>query len=113
MPKKSPDEEKNSIIWHQSGINPKGEPFVQLLRNQEIVGQFTPELAREHAQQTLEAAEAAEQDAFMWDFAKTKLGVDSNQAFTLIMEFRKYRQQKTGKSQGPTQATDWIFPQGE
>jgi hypothetical protein len=35
-------------IWQQSGVNVKGEPFVQILLGERIAGQLTPETAREH-----------------------------------------------------------------
>ena len=28
----------------------------------------------------------------------------------LIIDFRKYRAERTGKSQGPTKPTDWVMP---
>lgn len=105
--KKPPE---GSIIWHQSGINLKGEPFVQLLKNAEIIGQMTPQEARDHAQAVIEAAEASEQDAFLWDFAKSKIGMETKDAFKIITAFRAYRAEKTGKSQGPTRPTDWVMP---
>ena len=100
----------DNIIWHQSGINLKGEPFVQLLRGTQVVGQMTPQEARDHAQAIIEAAEAAEQDAFLWSFAHEKLELTDQQAYGLIIEFRKFRERTTGKSQGPTRPTDWIMP---
>lgn len=107
------DEPKDSVIWHQSGINLKGEPFVQLLKNTDIIGQMSPEQAREHAQATLEAAEASEQDAFLWDFTRNKMELEEGQAFMILQEFRKYREERTGKSSGPTRPTDWVFPKDQ
>ncbi len=52
-------------LWHQSGVNRKGEPFIQLMVDDAVVGQFTPEEARDHARSILEAAEASEQAAFL------------------------------------------------
>ena len=100
----------NNILWHQSGINPAGEPFVQLLRGTEIVCQMEPEQARDHARAILEAAEAAEQDAFIWDWVIHQVGCGPNQAAGLIADFRRYRALRTGKSQGPTRPTDWVKP---
>ena len=97
-------------LWHQSGINPKGEPFVQLLLDREIIAQLTPELARQHAQQIVEAAEAAEQDAFLFDWVMRKVGAGPAQAAGMIADFRRYRAERTGKSQGPTRPTDWVMP---
>jgi hypothetical protein len=100
----------DDIIWHQSGINLKGEPFVQLLRGTSIIGQMTPQEARDHARAVLEATEAAEQDAFLWKFAHEKLGCADQAAMGLIIEFRKFRGETTGKSQGPTRSSDWVWP---
>ena len=105
-----PDPFPDDIIWHQSGINLKGEPFVQLLRGNQVVGQMSPEQARDHARAITEAAEAAEQDAFLWSFGHEKLNLESQQAYGLIIEFRKFRERTTGKSQGPTRSTDWVMP---
>jgi hypothetical protein len=107
-----PDEKlpDNDIIWHQSGINQKGEPFVQLLRGDQIIGQMTTGEAREHAQAMLEAAEAADQDAFLWDWTINHVGSGPVQAMGLIVDFRKYRAERTGKSQGPTNPRDWVMP---
>jgi len=98
----------NAIIWHQSGINQRGEPFVQLLRGDQIIGQMDPEQARDHARAILEAAEAAEQDAFIFQWVQERVGAGPQQAMGLIVEFRQYRAEKTGKSQGPTRSRDWI-----
>jgi hypothetical protein len=100
----------DGILWHQSGVNPNGEPFVQLLRGEEIVGQMDVAQAREHARAVLEAAEAAEQDAFMMDFAQHKIGLDFERAGALLIAFRRFRAETTGKSQGPTRPTDWVMP---
>ena len=105
----SPKQEDH-IIWHQSGINPGGKPFVQLLKDDQVIGQMSPQQAREHAQAIVEAAEAAEQDAFLWHFAREKLLIPEQEAYGLILQFRKFREQTTGKSQGPTRPTDWIMP---
>ncbi len=56
------------VIDVQSGVNARGEPFVQILNDGEPVGQLTPDEAREHAKIIMEVAEAAEQDAFLKEF---------------------------------------------
>lgn len=106
----TPKEPKESILWHQSGVAPTGEPFVQLLRDEEIVAQMSPEQARDHARAITEAAEAAEQDAFMMEFAQKEIGLDFNRAGHLLIAFRNYRAERTGKSQGPTRPSDWVMP---
>lgn len=104
------DEEKEIPLWHQSGMNLRGEPFVQLLQGESVIGQMSAEQAREHAQAILESAEAAEQDAFMFDFAKTQIGLDDQSAMRLIMAFREYRAKTTNKRGGPTRPQDWVMP---
>ena len=98
------------VLWHQSGVNPKGEPFVQLLLGEKIIGQMTPDEARDHARAITEAAESAEQDAFLLDFAQNKIGLPFQEAGKIIVAFREYRQERTGKSQGPRHPKDWVMP---
>lgn len=100
----------DKTLWHQSGVNSKGEPFVQLLLDREIIAQMEPELARQHAQQMIECAEAAEQDAFLFDWVIKQVGAGPAQAAGMIAEFRRFRAERTGKSQGPTRPTDWVMP---
>ena len=97
-------------LWHQSGINAKGEPFVQLLLGMKIIGQMTPAEARDHAAAMLEAAEAAEQDAFMFDWVVNKVGSGPEQAAGLLQDFRAFRLERTGKRGGPSNARDWVMP---
>lgn len=106
-PKKPPTDR---VLWHQSGVAPTGEPFVQLLLDGEIIAQLSPELARDHARAITEAAEAAEQDAFIMSFAQEKIGLNFNDAGQLLVGFRYFRAERTGKSQGPTRPSDWVMP---
>jgi hypothetical protein len=95
------DEHKEVFpLWHQSGINRDGEPFIQLILGDKIIAQQSVEQAREHALAILEAAEAAEQDAFLVHFAKTEIGVGENEAAKLLMSFRDFRREQTGKRSG-------------
>ena len=100
----------SDILWHQSGVSASGEPFVQLLRGEEVIAQMDVEQARDHARAITEAAEAAEQDAFLRDWVINKVGAGEEQAAGLILDFRKYRAARTGKSQGPTNKRDWVMP---
>jgi hypothetical protein len=100
----------DNIIWHQSGINQKGEPFVQLLRGTDIIGQMSVQEARDHAQAMIEAAEAAETDAFIYQWVIEHVGAGVEQAGGLLVGFRRYREQMTGKRQGPTNPRDWVKP---
>jgi hypothetical protein len=101
----------DDILWHQSGVNQKGEPFVQLLRGDKIIAQMSPEQARDHGRVIVEAAEAAEQDAFIFDWVKNKVGVGPAQASGLLQEFRQYRRERTGKHSGARDARDWVMPE--
>jgi len=100
----------DGILWHQSGVAPTGEPFVQLLRGEEIIAQMGVEQARDHARAITEAAEAAEQDAFLLAWVVEHVGAGKAQAAGLLMDWRRFRAERTGKSQGPTNPRDWVMP---
>lgn len=101
---------RERVLWHQSGVSPKGEPFVQLILDNEVIAQMSPEQARDHARTLTEAAEAAEQDAFLIDFGRNKLGLDREREGVLLVAFREWRAEQTGKSQGPRDKRDWVMP---
>jgi hypothetical protein len=105
-----PNIPNDQILWHQSGVNAKGEAFVQLLRGTEIVGQMSAAEARDHAHAMLETAEAAETDAFLLDLLQHKLALGLHQAGAVLQQFRAYRVERTGKQSGPRNARDWVFP---
>jgi hypothetical protein len=100
----------DDILWHQSGVNQKGEPFVQLIRGEEVIAQMSVEQARDHARAITEAAEAAETDAFIFQWVLHKAGAGPEQAVGLLADFRKYRAEVTGKREGATSPTDWVMP---
>lgn len=107
-----PDEpQPRDILWHQSGVNAAGEPFVQLLKGETVIGQMTPEEARDHAHAMLEAAEAAEQDAFIYDWVQNRVGCGREQAAGLLVDFRRYRAERSNKKGGPTRPGDWVMPE--
>lgn len=105
------DEKPDKVFWHQSGVNPKGKPFVQLLLDEEIIAQLDPDMAREHGLAMLEAAEASEQDAFLVQWAQTELGLSFEKAGYLLMQFRVFRAANTTKKGGPTNPRDWVRPE--
>lgn len=106
-----PDEKiPDDVLWHQSGVNTKGEPFVQLIKGKKVIGQMSPDDARDHAHAVLEAAEAAEQDAFIFDWVQQKLEMPPAIAGQLLVEFRKYRAERSNKKGGPTHPGDWVMP---
>lgn len=99
-----------NVLWHQSGVNQKGEPFVQLIRNTTVIAQMSTEQARDHARAILEAAEASEQDAFIMDWVTTKVGCGPEQAVGLLQDFRRFREERTGKKSGVRDPKDWVMP---
>jgi hypothetical protein len=99
---------KEHVLWHQSGVSPTGEPFVQLIQDDKIIAQMSPEQARDHARAVTEAAEAAEQDAFLVAFGEEHLGSHAD-GVRLLLEFRQYRA-KSGKSKGPRDPREWLMP---
>jgi hypothetical protein len=97
-------------LWHQSGVNRKGEPFVQLILGEKIIAQMSTEQARDHARAILEAAEASEQDAFIRDWVINKVGAGEAQAVGMLQDFRAYRAERTAKRGGPSDPRDWVMP---
>ncbi len=98
----------DDILWHQSGVNPQGEPFVQLLKGGKVIGQMSVTEARDHARAMTEAAEAAETDAFIFTWVIKQVGAGPQQAAGLIADFRRYRAEVTGKREGPTNPREWV-----
>jgi hypothetical protein len=98
---------RERVLWHQSGVNKHGEPFVQLLIDAEVVCQLSPEEARDHAKNVLEATEASEQDAFMLAFMQKKVGLDFNAAMQVIVDFRGYRESR-GKKGPPSDPREFM-----
>lgn len=94
-------------LWHQSGVNKNGEPFVQLLLDEEPISQFTPEEARNFGQLFMETAEAAEQDAFMVDFMQKRVGVDFELVMQVIVDFRQWREAR-GKKGPPSDPKEFM-----
>jgi hypothetical protein len=84
-------------LWALSGVNRKGDPFVQLKLDDQILAQMTPAEARNHAQDIAEAAEAAETDAFLFDFLTTAIKTDAGRVAALLQEFRKWREARGGQ----------------
>jgi hypothetical protein len=69
------------------------EPFV-ILKWGKNSGQLSPTAARIFAFKILSAAETSEQDAFMFDFAKSQIKADDATAARVLAEFREYRLSK-------------------
>lgn len=100
-----------SVLWHQSGVNAKGEPFVQLVKDGDVIAQMTVCEARDHATGMLQAAEAAETDACLLEWLRTEIGLVGNAAPTLLLKFRACRSRRMPqKAQTPTGAGEWVAP---
>lgn len=97
-------------LLHQSGVNQHGEAFVQLILDGKAIGQFDVDEARDHARAMYEAAEAAEQDAFIVWYGTTRIGASMENAVKLLQDFREYRNLATAKRGGPVKPEDWIKP---
>jgi hypothetical protein len=82
----NPDIEITSLVGKQTGL-----PLIQLKWG-ELVGQLTSHEAREHAYRILQAADAAESDLFLWEFATKKINVNPEAAAKVIAEFRTFRE---------------------
>lgn len=75
-----------------SGVNTAGRPFVSLEIDPEVlVGQLTPDHARQVAAWLLQAAEAAEHDSLVFAWATDRLSLDLAGAAQLIASLRDYR----------------------
>lgn len=75
------------------------EPYVILTWGEER-GRLTPTEARHHARRILEAAEAADQDAFMVHFLVDKVGLEFGGALTTLYEFRQWRSKRDAEIEG-------------
>jgi len=104
-----PNESEYRIEW-VSGVNQRGEPFIQLAKVQksgkrELIGQFTPAEVRDCAVNGLEAAEAAQSDAFIMQYLQREMGLGLPQTAAFIAAFRDYRA-KLGTSD-PVPLSHW------
>jgi hypothetical protein len=99
------EKKEPGTMMHQTGVNKAGEPFVQLLLCQpgkpdQFIAQLSPQECRDHALAILEAAEAAEQDAFLVDFGRTEMKMSLEEAGAILLAFRAYREKTTGVKTG-------------
>lgn len=81
-------------LWASSGYGGKTrKPFVSI-HWKDVVGQLSPEAARQFALSLIGAAEAAEQDAFVFECGKGSIGASDEGAAVLLREFRKWREKR-------------------
>jgi len=97
------------MLWHQSGINLKGEPFVQLILDGKIIAQMSTTEARDHAMAVLQSAEAAEQDAFFMHMLKERVKLPLDVIAEILKEFRRFRE-AAGKKGPASDPREFIDP---
>lgn len=85
----------------------KGEPFVQLILRGDVIAQMDSTEARDHARAITEAAEAAEQDAFLVDWLQYKMDLTFDQACASLIDYRTFREAH-GKSSGPSHPSKFV-----
>lgn len=95
------------MLWHQSGVNVKGEAFVQLVLDGKLIAQMTTDQARDHAHAILETVESATTDAFLMEYLQVKAPI--NEVVELLQDFRRWREAH-GKSTPPSDPAEFIRP---
>lgn len=81
------------------------EPFVVLRWGSEE-GQLTPTEARAHARKVLEAAEAADQDAFLVHYLESQVQVGWAATLATLAEFRAWRAARDPEVEAPAEAPE-------
>lgn len=90
-----------SNIYFESGVSAfTGEAFIAL-RWGEQRGQLTVAEARAHAFALLECCEAAESDAFVFEFMCERVGATKEHAAQMLVAFREYREGKQPPAEIP------------
>jgi hypothetical protein len=89
------DTEETTLFW-ASGVNQKGEPFIQLSKvyksgKREIIAQLDPWQTRDCALNALSAAEAAQTDALILKFMRERVGLDPERLAMVLVDFRNFR----------------------
>lgn len=91
---------KWNVIHVTSGFGANTrEPFVQVEMEypKDHPLQLHPDEARDLAANLLQAAEAADQDAFLFEFVSKELHAGDNAGGGILLEFRKWRSERLGK----------------
>jgi hypothetical protein len=83
--------EVSTLVSHRDG-SPRIEIYTGLKGRDRV--QMSVDEARNLALNILQGCEAAVQDAFMIDFAKTKLEADDRMAASLLSQFRQMRRDR-------------------
>lgn len=83
-----------TTFWAQSAYGMRTKQPIVVLHHQDWVLQVSPEEARGIASSILQAAEAAEQDAFLMEWIQRTTGVDELGAGRLVVEYRDWREKR-------------------
>lgn len=73
-------------------------PYVQLRKDGEIFTQMSPGEARQYAMQIIEAAEAAQGDAFIVGFIQQRTGVEWEKATRVLVDYRDFRTHENSRA---------------
>jgi hypothetical protein len=96
-------------IWVSSLVSNKTKlPLVQIEWGDKKC-QMTPEEARGHARIILECAEAAEVDAFLYDFFENEVGAKDH-GYKAVHAFREYRKKHTMHVVDAQQKSETVSP---
>jgi hypothetical protein len=89
---------KNILVSSGYGGNTR-EPFVEIKMDypKDHPLQIHPDEARQLAMNLLEAAEAADTDSFLFEFVSKDLNTGDKAAAGILMEYRKFRDERRGK----------------
>lgn len=92
------------VLWVQSGVNKRGEGFVQLMRNDQIVAQLSIDQAREVSANMLQCGEASLTDSLLIGMLEP---VSPGAGVALVMQLRGERE-KAGIKGPPTDPADFL-----
>ena len=101
-----PEDIERTTLYTQSGVNARGQAFVQITRDGKVIAQLTPEETREHALGLLNAAEAALSDAYLVSWVKEHVGAGEVEAAGLLADFRRWREKRGGR---PFEEDKWVI----
>jgi hypothetical protein len=91
-------EEKEYTLWAYSIYGAQTRRgLVKLVKDKEIIATVEPSVAREWALNILQAAEAAETDEFLMYLLTNKVGMNEQNAVSVLQDFRDYREAKQEK----------------
>ena len=91
-----PPNEAQTTLWVYSGVNPAGNPFIQLRLDNRVIAQLDPQQGVDHAMKVLEGVEASVTDAVIFKWATQRMNMTPEQIGVFLSDFRKFREQLTG-----------------